>query len=426
MKKCASCSKDLPEAALHCVFCGAKQPPAPAVQPGTAKTAFGYSANEVMAQLGRPGAQPAAPAYQPPPQQPAPAYQPPPQQAQPQQPQFGGLAPAAPAQAATMFAPGPGGPPPQQQAYQQPPAYQQAQSGAAPMSGGMGIHSPNQHTPQPLPPVQNSPYLGARAARAGVPIEPWKDSLRLMMFIWGAVLLAAFATPIGTDPVAFHWTGIGDMPAKLLIGTLLVAGIGLLGLVLAAIPMVPMPRGIMALVLGLAGIFVPLVLTDFPGWRGLLELAAMLTLVPGLLVRNEYTESMLARILVTIGVLCFIAPLLVPSGGEIQLVQLFKGLIDAPGKLKVFAILELGLIVVVVMSLLAWMPGPATGAAKVFAWLIILWPVAIVLVGLVIAGNIGKHIEKEPYESLMAWAPAAAFAVFVGYGGATVIGKQLE
>ena len=51
MKKCASCSKDLPEAALHCVFCGAKQAAVPAVQPGLVKTAFGYSANEVMQQL---------------------------------------------------------------------------------------------------------------------------------------------------------------------------------------------------------------------------------------------------------------------------------------------------------------------------------------------------------------------------------------
>ncbi|HEY0251147.1 MAG TPA: hypothetical protein VGC41_06450, partial [Kofleriaceae bacterium] len=50
MKKCASCTKDLPEAALHCVFCGVKQPPAPAVQPGLAKTAFGYS-NEQLQQL---------------------------------------------------------------------------------------------------------------------------------------------------------------------------------------------------------------------------------------------------------------------------------------------------------------------------------------------------------------------------------------
>ncbi|HET9624687.1 MAG TPA: hypothetical protein VFP84_25140, partial [Kofleriaceae bacterium] len=45
MKKCASCTKDLPDAALHCVFCGAKQPPAPAVQAGLARTAFEYGTN---------------------------------------------------------------------------------------------------------------------------------------------------------------------------------------------------------------------------------------------------------------------------------------------------------------------------------------------------------------------------------------------
>src|SRR6185437_5932992 len=77
-KKCASCTKDLPEAALHCVFCGAKQPPAPAVQPGLAKTAFGYS-NEMMEQLKSqappssgpgPYVPPSPPAYPPPAQQP--------------------------------------------------------------------------------------------------------------------------------------------------------------------------------------------------------------------------------------------------------------------------------------------------------------------------------------------------------------------
>ena len=74
MKKCASCTKDLPDAALHCVFCGAKQPPAPAVQQqGLAKTAFGYSANDLIDQVrGRP-LPPAAPSYNPPP-----TYNPPP------------------------------------------------------------------------------------------------------------------------------------------------------------------------------------------------------------------------------------------------------------------------------------------------------------------------------------------------------------
>jgi len=66
VKKCASCTKDLPDAALHCVFCGAKQPPAPAVQAGLAKTAFGYSANEVLDNVrGRPQPPP-GPTYNPP------------------------------------------------------------------------------------------------------------------------------------------------------------------------------------------------------------------------------------------------------------------------------------------------------------------------------------------------------------------------
>ena len=71
MKKCASCTKDLPDAALHCVFCGAKQPPA--VQQGMAKTAFGYSANDVADQVrqqGGPQGRPLPPTAQ------APAYNP--------------------------------------------------------------------------------------------------------------------------------------------------------------------------------------------------------------------------------------------------------------------------------------------------------------------------------------------------------------
>ncbi|HTR50495.1 MAG TPA: hypothetical protein VMJ10_07275 [Kofleriaceae bacterium] len=429
MKKCTSCSKDLPDAALHCVFCGAKQPPAPAVQPGMAKTAFGYSANEVMDQLGRPQQQPYPPPQQPPPQQP---YQPP-------QQQLGALAPAAHAQAATMFAPGPGQPPmPQQppmQQYQQPPMQQYQQpmqyapppTGAGPMSGGMGINAPNQHTPLPIAPLpSNAPYLGGHAARAGVPIEPWKDSLRMMLFIWGGVLLVAFATPTGTDPLAFHWSGIGDQPTSMLINTLLVAAIGLFGIVCAAIPMMPLPRGIMAALLGLAGIVVPMVIGSFPAWRGLLPIVGVLALVPGLLVRHEYTESMLARLLVTIGVLCVLAPLLIPAGGEIGLVSLFKELINDPGKMKILPILELALIVIVVMSLLAWMPGPASGGAKVFAWLLILWPAFATLVLLLIGGDIGAALKKSPFDALMVWVPPATYAVFTGYGIATVVGKQLE
>lgn len=438
VKKCASCSKDLPEAALHCVFCGAKQAPAPAVQPGLAKTAFGYSP-EMMEQLKQSGGQAPAPApYQPPPQQQRSGpSQPPPYQAPPQQrsgpsqpppmqgyPQ-GGLAPAAHPSAATVFVPG-GGPPqmqPQMQPMQPAPAYQ-----PVPVNnpGGMGVHSPQQLTPQPLPQVPQA-YLGAQAAqRAGRPIEPWKDALPFMMIVWGVALLAAFAAPVSTSPLAFNWDAIihGEGTAK--VPMLVIAAVGLVGLIVGVIPMMPLPRGILAAVLGLAGILVPILIVAIPPWQILLQLAGGILLVPGLFVRNEYTESLLSRVLVTLGVICVLLPYLLPSGGEIPLVGIFKGLIDAPGQGKVPFILMLGQIVLVVLALLVWMPGPATAGAKMFAWLLILYPVVAHFVGLLLAGHLGDVIKASPYTSVASWVPEATCTVFIGYGMATVFGKQLE
>ena len=436
VKKCASCSKDLPEAALHCVFCGAKQAPAPAVGPSVvAKTAFGYSANEVMQQLGqRP--QP-APQSQPQPQPaPQPQYQRHPPSQQP-------LAPASSPHAATvMVSPG-GGPPPQQynqpynppqQAYsppQQPYAPpQQPYSPPQQQYGGpqpLGIHSPQQGTPQPLP-ATPSPYLGAQTGAATArPLEPWRESLRLMMFVWGAVLLAAFATPLSTDPMAFNWDAILHADGTAKVAPLLWAGIGVLSIAFGLIPLAVLPRGLFAAVLGLAGIFVPMALhpDSFSEWKILVPLVGGLMLVPGLLVRNEYPHALLARVLVTIGVVCVLVPYLIPEGGQIPLVGIFKGLIEAPGKAKIQPIMQLGEIVLVVMCLLAWMPGPATAGAKVFAWAVILYPVLVFVVYMLVKGGIGDVVSKQP-GVLMAWAQPVSYAVLVGYGLATVFGKQLE
>ncbi len=463
MKKCASCAKDLPEAALHCVFCGAKQAPAPAVQPGLAKTSFGYSQNEVMQQLGNRAPQQGG--YQPPQQ---PSYQQPPQEQprphSPSQPQpFGanagnaatmmappgsgpqGFTPHAPASNAfAQTAPAPAYNPPAGGGYSAPQGgyggAQQGGYGGAPQggyggagyqqpytgAGGMGIHSPPQPTPSPLPAAQAPPYLASNtAARAGRPIEPWKDSLKLMMIVWGAIALVSFATPVTADPTTFNWEAIIDAPGKAKIPSLIWAAVGLLGISMALIPMASLPRGIIAAALGLTGIFVPELLGEMPGWRELLPMVGVLTLVPGLLVRDEYTESLLARILVTVGVIAFLLPQLIPTEAGIPLVGTFKGLIEAPGEAKVKYILDLMYLVIVVSSLLAWMPGPATGGAKVFAWAILVFPVVAYFVGFVLRGHVGDHISKRPGD-LVVWAPLIVYLVFSGYGLATVLGKQLE
>ena len=466
MKKCASCTKDLPEAALHCVFCGAKQPPTPAVQPGLAKTAFGYS-NEMMEQLK--GQQPAGGPgpYVPPPQNYAPPQQPPrshspSQQPYPepprahspsQQPPYGGgLAPQSHASAATVFVQG--GPPQLQQPQQQPymPPGQPVNQGANPafmqtavsppqqqspmypqpvpqpmapqnpmMNPGMGVHGPSNYA-GPIP-AAGMPYQAMR--QGGRPIEPWKDSLPLLMIIWGIATLVAFATPVSLDPLGFNWDIILHGEGKAKIPMLVIAAIGLLGVILGAIPMVPTPRGILATLLGLSAFVVPIVVAgDLPPWQLLAPMVGVLLLLPGLLMRNEYVEALLPRVMVTLGVLAVLSPFLVPANGNIPLVELFKGVIG--GHIHSAEIVALASIVFAALNLLVWMPGPATAGGKVFAWIWMLAPLIIMVLGLVDAGHVGDIIKHAPGMLLITWVPVTTCAVFLGYGLATVFGKQLE
>lgn len=489
MKKCASCTKDLPDAALHCVFCGAKQPPAPATNAGLAKTVMGsYSAGDVMEQL-KNQANPAAgmrapapspnpppqaqPAYaqptqvpQPPAPQPphqalghaqtawapppgqvaAPAvapYQPPPP---PAQPQYGGSGPvpAAHAAAPTLFV-----------ANNPPPAARPAPSPSSPAPMSMPVvHQPAPPPVyQPPPPAYQPPVAAPiatastpyrTAPRAQRPVEPWKDPLRTQMYLWGALLIAAFATPLSLDPLAFNWDAILHAPGTAKVVPLVIVAVGLLSIAFAFTPLATAGRGLLAVVLGLAGIAVPIVLAGIPPWQALVPAAGMIVLLPSLIARSAYTDSIVPRLLVTLGVGASLLPYLMPVNDTLPIVSLFKAAIDAPGSLKVLVLLQLGMITILVLSLLAWLPSPSTGGAKLFAWLLILWPAIMLLVAVLLSGNIVDVATTQP-GVLLAWVPGltagagegsmaaaaslgfgAAYAALVAYGGATVIGKTLE
>ena len=482
MKKCASCSKDLPEAALHCVFCGAKQPPTQAPQ-GLAKTVMGYSASEMIEQMKQQGQQ--GPTTRPgpaaaPPQPPPPAFSPPPPRPQPApaRPQPaplpptmaepprgnnaptayagpGGFSPSGPAplvpsagsNAPTMYAnhaPGP------QPSY---PAPAPMGSGPGPSMGGpMGGRSgPTPSVPMPhnvVPAPVGAPYLGSQtAARSGRPIEPWKDSLRFQMFVWGATLLAVFAVPIAIDPLLGYWNVVADGEGMMKLPPLVMASVGLLAIVIASVPMSPAPRGLIAGLLGVVGVVMPTILAlvagATPSWQSLVGLLVTLALIPGLLVRNEYRDSLLPRILVTVGVLAALLPQLVPNDAGVPLVNMFKVLIDADVKAMVLLLVGLVQIVIIVLCLLVWLPTPSTAMAKLFAWLLILWPlVAHVTALLLHADQIVDALKESPNLALFGplmdqvdkhaavmpagWAVLAAYATITSYGLATVFGKQLE
>jgi hypothetical protein len=247
-----------------------------------------------------------------------------------------------------------------------------------------------------------------------------------MMFLWGGALLLVFVAPLQVEPFAFQWDLIIDGAGKAKVEPLILAAVGLLSIVLAMIPTSPPPRGLLAAILGLAGAVTPLILKEQTEWKLLVPFAAgLLLLVPGLLIREEYRESLLPRIMVTLGVLAVLLPWLLPEGGRLPLVELFKQAIDLPGKGKVLPLLQIAYIVIVVLTLLAWLPAPASGGAKVFAWLLLLWPAVQTLTTLVVTDAIGDAATKTP-AALVLWAAGTAYAVLVGYGLATVVGKKLE
>jgi len=470
VKKCTSCAKDLPDSALHCVFCGAKQAsaPVPGAAAQQAKTVLGYQAADVVKEMqrqaqARPGGgsqpQPMQPMQpmQPPMGRPGGGSQPPPMMGPPmgqqpmgppmgqqpmgmqQMPRPNGpsqpppMGQPLPHQAATMFIPGGAGPGPLPMS-----------SGPIGVPGPMGnppsapVQMPMPGAPQqllgqmPSAPAAAPPYLASQtAARAARPIEPYADGLKLILLSFGILLLGAFATPISTDPMAFHWNTIIDAPGMAKLFSLMLAATGVLSLVIALIPLGAIGRGSIAAALGLFIVATPIIQAgDIGAWQQLLGLVGSLTLVGGLLLRHEYREASLGRILATVGALCVLATYLIPvGGGDVPLVAKFTAIIDAPlVEQKIGVIIDLLPAVLAILSLLCWLPAPGTGGAKVFAWMWIIYPAFASIAGTFIAsgGDVGGIIKQSPFAALMLWVPFSAAVAFVGYGVATVLGKRLE
>lgn len=489
MKKCASCSKDLPDAALHCVFCGAKQAPAPTSSTAAnAKTVMGnYSASDMIAALKAGGTLPSAAAITPPPAAPVvgtPPVQPPrnasgptpapyapPQAVQspyapapvrpapPATPPM--IRPPAPPAVSTPSSGPPSMPPPlahgvpvadsaAKTVMAQAPVIPQSPAVAAaiaqgPTGQGAGPSAwqppaasapapaavtapstPSTPDPEPVAP----PYLASQtAARAGRPVEPWNQTLRMVMFIFGVLAIAYMAIPKSIDPLQFALFGIIENEGTAKIEPILVGAIGVLGLLFSFIPMPTMPRGLLAGVLGLAYAIVPTILkgldTDIP-WQALAIPGAMIFLIPGLVLRSEYKDSLLPRILVTLGALGLLATLLVPVNDNLPLIGLVEAVIDGDLEHKIAALLGLLVAVMAVLSLLVWLPAPSGGGAKVFAWFFILFPLFEHIYKVLYTEDVVNLITATPAQIFVGWAPAAAAFAFLGYGMATVLGKSLE
>ena len=90
-------------------------------------------------------------------------------------------------------------------------------------------------------------------------------------------------------------------------------------------------------------------------------------------------------------------------------------------------------LIVALLGLLVWIPGPASAGAKVIAWVWILYPVIHHFTDVIATGKIGDHFKASPNKVFFGGgagipiaAVASAYIAYVGYGLATLLGKNLE
>jgi hypothetical protein len=269
------------------------------------------------------------------------------------------------------------------------------------------------------------PVRHVRAYGGSVSAEPWVETLRTIMLVFGVLLVACFVAPWKVNPgqTIFSWTILGsEAPASLKILPILLAGTGILSVFLGALPIATLPRGFAAALIGFGPMLYGAVAPPF-AWQELLGVVGAVTLVSGLLVRSHYTDAGIGRVMATIGAVCVLVPLLVPEGGQVPLLIAFK-MLGANAAVPAISLLTPAALAVV--SLIVWLPGPGRVGTHILAWIWIVLPLLLSLLNWLSAGEVGATLKANLDGVLYGPMAAMAWGALVGYGVATVVGKQLE
>jgi hypothetical protein len=281
-------------------------------------------------------------------------------------------------------------------------------------------------------PLQAPPYLASQtAARMDAPIEPWAGSLKILMMVFGLLLIVGWVAPhsVAGDTI-FSWTALGKQPNAMRIENFMILGTGLLAITMALTPVEVAMRGAAAALLGLAPLIFLLVgKGKVAEWQTFVTFLAPLPLIGGLLVRAQYRSSIVGRLMTTIGSIGVLLLYVIPMkqyGDKMLLVEGFKAIGDAEGRFKLGAIANMLPLIMAVVSLLVWLPATTSAGATVLAWIWIVLP-AILLWTIWAIGSDPVDALKASLKGVL-WMPIALIAwnTFFGYGTATLAGKQLE
>lgn len=262
------------------------------------------------------------------------------------------------------------------------------------------------------------------------PQEPWAETISTLMLVLGIALITCFVLPWRLSPgVAFSWDILLAAPPRQKLEPLLIAGTGVLAVVMSVLALGVLVRGIATAILG----FVPLAIISvfLPAFHGtgILQLVAVSGLITGLLLRSEYPSALTPRIIATVGVLCTLLLLVLPRDGNVPLVALFQTIVDGPIRAKLMAITGLLWALLTLLALLVWLPQPGALPAKILAWTIIAQPLATSLIALFVQTPLGGLVDvlkQQLHGMLLAPLAAVAWGALTGYGAATVVAKRLE
>ncbi len=434
VKACIRCRAELPDSAGHCVYCGTAQqgePAQPAAQNITMMGNPGLGQN-----LGGAAAVPYD--QTPPPQQYGQSQQPPQQYGQPQQP--------PPQQYSQPQQPPPQqyGQPPPQLPYGQPGGQPQPQGtplgaanfGMQDAQFGVAAHQPHQSGPGYYQDAMTEQVSPLRAPGPTSDTTAWDDSLTTQMLVFGVLLVACFVAPwsIGEGSTTFAWSILTVSGAAITakIVPLLLVGTGLISVVMGSLRLDNNTRALLAAVIGITPLVFQMGTTTPFQWQLLVAMIASLILMIGLITRSRHTQSMLARILVTVAVVAILALYLIPQNEVMPLKSLLDQLADMPGKAKVLPIvgisaggIALGLVplFLTLLCLLVWMPHPARAATPFLTWALLLWPLVASIVFLVLSEDI-LATAKAGLSTLLYFPLAGvAWMALASFGIAGIIGE---
>lgn len=302
--------------------------------------------------------------------------------------------------------------------------------------------------PQPMgySPMQPSPGSTAIVTAQA----PLAGGLQIVLIVFGALLLAAFVTPVATKPeTKFWWDGLTDLKAAYKLMPIFMAAGGLLGVLLGAIPLPATGRAVAATALGaIPLLYAPLAVNPEAEWQYIANGVGAILVPAGLLLRSSRPGNVLGGVLATLGALAVLAVWLVPVHDKIPLQAAFDVLgSEMPTKLKVALFMPVLYVLFAVLALGVWLP--SAGAAKAFAWIWILGAIIVHFAILIGVGDIADMVDRSPNISLFAGLEfiaraeqsrdlaaaealmltpsgviASAYSAFAGYGLATLLGKS--